>query len=124
LIRHIIDKAYLRLAVRRGIIILGGVPRFEIKGDRMALLTDMLKDMGVQEEQIQDLIVKFRENPLTALGAVQELNLETEQLQKLVGVMMSQPEALQEAMDELGISQEELEKARDLGINPLSGNPS
>jgi len=80
----------------------------------MAALTELMKEIGITDEQIQDIVGKIKENPFAALGAVQELNLPPESVQRVVGLVMTNPQVIHEAMEEYGLTEEDVQKVKDL----------
>ena len=72
----------------------------------------MLKEHNVSEEKINELFQALTQNPLMAMGIIQQLGIPPEKLQALMGVVMTQPHLIKEAVDELGLDFSQVEAAK------------
>ncbi len=66
-------------------------------------IIQMLKELNVSEEKINELFQALTDNPLMAMGIIQQLGIPPEKLQAIMGVVMTQPELIKEAVEELGL---------------------
>lgn len=72
----------------------------------------MLKEENISEEKINDLFEALTDNPLMAMGVIQQLGIQPEKLQAIMGVVMTQPSLIQEAVEELGLDFSKVEAAK------------
>lgn len=75
-------------------------------------IIQMLKDHNVSEEKINELFQTLTDNPLMAMGIIQQLGIPPEKLQALMGLVMTQPELIKEAVEELGLDFSKVEAAK------------
>ncbi|WP_159820731.1 DUF2999 family protein [Colwellia sp. 20A7] len=75
-------------------------------------IIQMLKEENVSEEKINELFEALTENPLMAMGIIQQLGIPPEKLQAIMGVVMTQPNLIQEAVEELGLDFSKVEAAK------------
>lgn len=72
----------------------------------------MLKEQNVSEAKINELFQALTENPLMAMGIIQELGIPSEKLQEIMGIVMTQPNLIEEAVNELGLDFSKVEAAK------------
>ncbi len=70
---------------------------------KMNPIIQMLKELNVSEEKINELFQALTDNPLMAMGIIQQLGIPPEKLQAIMGIVMTQPELIKEAVEELGL---------------------
>ncbi|MBL4942115.1 MAG: DUF2999 family protein [Colwellia sp.] len=75
-------------------------------------IIQMLKDLKVSEEKINELFQALTENPLMAMGVIQQLGIPPEKLQAIMGLVMTQPALIKEAVEELGLDFSKVEAAK------------
>jgi len=75
-------------------------------------IIQMLKEENVSEQKINELFEALTENPLMAMGIIQQLGIPPEKLQAIMGVVMTQPSLIQEAVEELGLDFSKVEAAK------------
>lgn len=75
-------------------------------------IIQLLKEHNVSEEKINELFQALTENPLMAMGIVQQLGIPPEKLQALMGLVMTQPQLIKEAVEELGLDFSKVEEAK------------
>ncbi|MCA2017359.1 DUF2999 domain-containing protein [Vibrio tritonius] len=63
----------------------------------------MLKENNISDAQINELFVALTSNPLAAMATISQLGLPQEQLQQLMGQVMQNPTLIKEAVTELGL---------------------
>lgn len=73
----------------------------------------ILKEHNIADEQIKSLFETLTENPLMAMGVVQQLGIPQDKLQKLMGLVMQNPNLIKEAVEELGLDLAKVEAARE-----------
>jgi len=66
-------------------------------------IIQMLTELNVSKEKINELFQALTDNPLMAMGLIQQLGIPPEKLQAIMGVVMTQPELIKEAVEELGL---------------------
>jgi len=66
-------------------------------------IIQMLTELNVSKEKINELFQALTDNPLMAMGLIQQLGIPPEKLQAIIGVVMTQPELIKEAVEELGL---------------------
>ena len=71
-----------------------------------------LKEHNVSDEKVRELFQAFMENPMMAMGLVQQLGIPPEKLQQLMALVMTQPHLIKEAAESVGISDDEVEQAK------------
>jgi hypothetical protein len=76
-------------------------------------IIQMLKELNISDEQINELFQALTDNPLMAMGVVQQLNIPPEKLQALMGLVMTQPDLIKEAVEELGLDFAKVEAAKE-----------
>ncbi|MCI2285366.1 DUF2999 domain-containing protein [Colwellia sp. MSW7] len=72
----------------------------------------MLKEHSISDEKINELFQTLTDNPLMAMGVIQQLGIPPEQLQGMMGLVMTQPNLIKEAVDELGLDFSKVEAAK------------
>ncbi len=82
----------------------------------------MLKEHNVSDEKVRELFQAFMENPMMAMGLVQQLGIPPEKLQQLMALVMTQPHLIKEAAESVGISDDEVEQAKAQFKNQQSEN--
>jgi len=75
-------------------------------------IIQMLKEENISEEKINELFQTLTENPLMAMGIIQQLGIPPEKLQALMGLVMTQPALIKEAVEELGLDFSKVEAAK------------
>ncbi len=75
-------------------------------------IIQMLKEENISEEKTNELFQSFTENPLMAMGIIQQLGIPPEKLQELMGLVMTQPNLIKEAVEELGLDFSKVEAAK------------
>lgn len=63
----------------------------------------MLKENNISDAQINELFVALTSNPLAAMATISQLGLPQEQLQQLMDQVMQNPTLIKEAVTELGL---------------------
>lgn len=63
----------------------------------------MLKENNISDAQINEVFVALTSNPLAAMATISQLGLPQEQLQQLMGQVMQNPTLIKEAVTELGL---------------------
>jgi len=71
-----------------------------------------LTELNVSQEKINELFQALTENPLMAMGLIQQLGIPPEKLQEIMGLVMSQPSLIKEAVEELGLDFSKVEAAK------------
>lgn len=71
-----------------------------------------LKELNVSDEQIKTLFTALTENPLMAMGVIQQLGLPADKLQTIMMAIMAKPELIKEAVQELGLDFSKVEEAK------------
>jgi TRAP-type mannitol/chloroaromatic compound transport system permease large subunit len=75
-------------------------------------IIQLLKELNINEEKINELFQALTENPLMAMGVIQQLEIPPEKLQTIMGLVMTQPELIKEAVEELGLDFSKVEAAK------------
>jgi len=73
----------------------------------------ILKKHNVSDEKIKSLFEALTDNPLMAMGLVQQLGIPPEELKQLMGTIMTQPHLIKEATDELGLDFAKVQEAQE-----------
>jgi len=73
----------------------------------------ILKEHNVSDQKITSLFEALTDNPMMALGLVQQLGIPPEQLKQLIATIMAKPELIKEATNELGLDFSKVEAAKD-----------
>ncbi|WP_025562281.1 DUF2999 family protein [Psychromonas sp. SP041] len=73
----------------------------------------ILKKHNVSDEKIKSLFEALTDNPLMAMGLVQQLGIPPEELKQLMGTIMTQPHLIKEATDELGLDFAKVQEAKE-----------
>ena len=79
-------------------------------------MLEFLKDLNLSEEQlkqVQELISKAGDNPMEALGMLQQI-LPADAIQQLMMKVMQNPGALLDMAKNIGISDEQISSIKDL----------
>lgn len=72
----------------------------------------LLKEQNISAEKINELFQALTDNPLMAMGFIQQLGIPAEKLQGMMGLVMTQPELIKEAVEELGLDFSKVEAAK------------
>ncbi|MDP7591955.1 MAG: DUF2999 family protein [Litorilituus sp.] len=75
-------------------------------------IIQLLKELNINEGKINELFQALTENPLMAMGVIQQLEIPPEKLQTIMGLVMTQPELIKEAVEELGLDFSKVEAAK------------
>lgn len=75
-------------------------------------IVTMLKEHNISDEKINELFQTLTDNPLMAMGVIQQLGIPPEKLQTMMGLVMTQPNLIKEAVDELGLDFSKVEAAQ------------
>jgi len=75
-------------------------------------IIQMLKEQNISVEKINELFQALTENPLMAMGTIQQLGIPAEKLQAIIGMVMTQPSLIKEAVEELGLDFSKVEAAK------------
>jgi hypothetical protein len=75
-------------------------------------IIQMLKEQNISEEKINELFQVLTDNPLMAMGIIQQLGIPAEKLQAIMGLVMTQPNLIKEAVEELGLDFSKVETAK------------
>ena len=75
-------------------------------------IIQLLKDANIGDEKIKEIFQALTENPLMAMGIIQQLGIPPEKLQAMMGLVMTQPELIKEAVEELGLDFSKVEAAK------------
>jgi hypothetical protein len=75
-------------------------------------IIQMLKEQNISDEKIKELFEALTDNPLMAMGVIQQLGISPDKLQEIMGVVMTQPNLIQEAVEELGLDFSKVEAAK------------
>jgi len=75
-------------------------------------IIQMLKEQNISDEKISELFDALTNNPLMAMGVIQQLGISPDKLQEIMGVVMTQPNLIQEAVEELGLDFSKVEAAK------------
>jgi hypothetical protein len=73
----------------------------------------ILKEHNIADEQIKSHFETLTENPLMAMGVVQQLGIPQDKLQQLMGLVMQNPGLIKEAVEELGLDFAKVEAAKE-----------
>lgn len=83
-----------------------------IQGSTMNPILAILKENNISDAQIGELFQTLTENPLAAMATIGQLGLPQEQLQQLMGQVMQNPTLIKEAVEELGLDFSKVEAAK------------
>jgi len=75
-------------------------------------IIQMLTEQNISQEKINELFQALTDNPLMAMGLIQQLGIPPEKLQAMMGLVMTQPELIKEAVEELGLDFSKVEAAK------------
>lgn len=75
-------------------------------------IIQMLKEQNISEEKISELFQTLTDNPLMAMGVIQQLGIPADKLQAIMGLVMTQPTLIKEAVEELGLDFSKVEAAK------------
>lgn len=75
-------------------------------------IIQMLKEQNINEEKISELFQTLTDNPLMAMGVIQQLGIPADKLQAIMGLVMTQPTLIKEAVEELGLDFSKVEAAK------------
>ena len=79
----------------------------------MSRLQEIFQSLNITSEQAQKLITAVKENPLSAMGLIQEMGIDPTAIQTIAMELMSNPDAMKEVMAEMGVSDQDVEKAKE-----------
>jgi len=72
----------------------------------------LLKENNISDERINEIFQVLTENPMAAMLTISELGLPQEQLQQVMGQVMLNPALIKEAVEELGLDFSKVEDAK------------
>lgn len=72
----------------------------------------LLKENNISDERINEIFQVLTENPMAAMLTISQLGLPQEQLQQVMGQVMLNPALIKEAVDELGLDFSKVEDAK------------
>ena len=72
-----------------------------------------LKDHNVNDAQIADVFQALTENPLAAMGIIQDLGIPPETLKPLMMMVMTNPDLIKQAVEELNLDFSKVEAAKE-----------
>lgn len=75
-------------------------------------IIQILKEQNVSQEKIVELFNALTDNPMMAMGLIQQLGIPAEKLQALMGLVMTTPSLIKEAVEELGLDFSKVEQAK------------
>ncbi len=75
-------------------------------------IIQILKEQNIGEEKIKEVFQALTENPMMAMGIVQQLGIPPEKLQAIMGLVMTNPDLIKEAVEELGLDFSKVEAAK------------
>ncbi|NRA64673.1 MAG: DUF2999 family protein [Pseudobacteriovorax sp.] len=84
-------------------------------------MTDILKifeKYQVEVEKLKSLASAVNENPMAAMGLLQQLQLPPEALQELMGVVMMNPQALKDFAKSMGVDEATIDNLSSKIPNP------
>ncbi|WP_372770723.1 DUF2999 family protein [Pseudoalteromonas sp.] len=73
----------------------------------------LLKENNISDERINEIFQVLTENPMAAMLTISQLGLPQEQLQQVMGQVMLNPTLIKEAVEELGLDFSKVEKAKE-----------
>ena len=73
----------------------------------------ILKEHNISDAQVAELFQTLTENPLMAMGTIQQLGIPPEKLQALMMLLMQNPELIKEAVTELGLDFSKVAEAKE-----------
>ncbi|MDE3270466.1 DUF2999 family protein [Pseudoalteromonas sp. SSM20] len=73
----------------------------------------LLKENNISDERINEIFQVLTENPMAAMLTISQLGLPQEQLQQVMGQVMLNPALIKEAVDELGLDFSKVEDAKE-----------
>jgi len=73
----------------------------------------ILKEHNISDAQAAELFQTLTENPLMAMGTIQQLGIPPEKLQALMALLMQNPELIKEAVTELGLDFAKVAEAKE-----------
>jgi hypothetical protein len=72
----------------------------------------LLKENNISDERINEIFQVLTENPMAAMLTISQLGLPQEQLQQVMGQVMLNPALIKEAVEELGLDFSKVEDAK------------
>lgn len=72
----------------------------------------LLKENNISDERINEIFQVLTENPMVAMLTISQLGLPQEQLQQVMGQVMLNPALIKEAVEELGLDFSKVEDAK------------
>jgi len=72
----------------------------------------LLKENNISDERINEIFQVLTENPMAAMLTISQLGLPQEQLQQVMGQVMLNPSLIKEAVEELGLDFSKVEDAK------------
>lgn len=82
------------------------------QGNQMNPIIALLKENNTSDERINEIFQVLTENPMAAMLTISQLGLPQEQLQQVMGQVMLNPALIKEAVDELGLDFSKVEDAK------------
>lgn len=74
-------------------------------------ITEMLKTLNIDQDELKKLADSAKNNPMEAMANIQKL-IPADMLQQMLAAMMQNPQAMSEAMENAGISEEQVADAK------------
>ena len=75
-------------------------------------IIQILKEQNIAEDKIKEVFKALTDNPIMAMGIVQQLGIPPEKLQAIMGLVMTNPDLIKEAVEELGLDFAKVEAAK------------
>lgn len=73
----------------------------------------LLKENNIEDAQIREIFQALTTNPLAAMATISQLGLPQEQLQQLMAQVMQNPALIKDAVEELGLDYAKVEAAKE-----------
>lgn len=73
----------------------------------------VLKENNVSDAQITEVFEALTQNPMAAMTTISQLGLPQDQLQQVMAEVMQNPGLIKEAVDELGLDFSKVEAAKN-----------
>lgn len=77
----------------------------------------LLKENNIEDAQIREIFQALTTNPLAAMATISQLGLPQEQLQQLMAQVMQNPALIKDAVEELGLDYAKVEAAKEMFQN-------
>ena len=75
-------------------------------------IIQLLHDANISQQHTKEIFQALTENPLMAMGVIQQLGLPADKLQTIMMTIMAKPELIKEAVQELGLDFSKVEEAK------------